>query len=200
MVHTIVFANAKGGCAKTTSAINVAAALARSGRRTLLIDFDLQANATRALFPADEQITGTSKDLFYDARFEDVTYQSVTPGLDIIPATIFLVALDAEKANDPHKMELLLQAVNRSNSFDDYEYIIIDTPPAIGLVPLNVLTIATDLIVPISDAYSIDGITFEAVFLQKINSLQRNNLRLKQRMPRILVDLDLRNIMLMNPP
>jgi chromosome partitioning protein len=155
--HIIAVANQKGGVGKTTTAINLAAALADRGRRTLLIDLDPQANSSLAFFSPDE-CPATVYDVLGDAR---ASLASVVRGtkharLSVAPGKLTLARLEVQLAGQfdaPYKLKDALTAVQK-----DFDYIVLDTPPALGILTVNAMVASTHLLVPIQAAYfAIEG-------------------------------------------
>ncbi len=155
----VALVNQKGGCGKTTTAVNLAACLAVSKRRVLLIDLDPQANATVSLGVDPGRLTRTIYQVLIDDPLEGDTatdLQSVivpsnVPNLDIAPSSIDLAAAELE----------LSARIGRENSLrkkilpvrDRYDYIIIDTPPSLGLLTLNALVACEEIVIPIQTHY-----------------------------------------------
>ena len=157
MTAIITVANQKGGVGKTTTAINLSAALANRGKRTLLIDLDPQANSTIAFYNSGE-IAASMFDVLSDSRTEMAAVVKPTkdPLLFLGPGRLALAKLEqvlAGQFDAPYKLKDALAPIQK-----EYDYIVLDTPPSLGILTVNALVASTHLLVPIQAAYfAIEG-------------------------------------------
>ncbi|BAF61095.1 ATPase [Pelotomaculum thermopropionicum SI] len=171
---TIAIANQKGGVAKTTTAVNLGAWLSLMGKKVLLVDTDSQGNATTGVGVDKNSL----EKCLYDAIIEgvplrEIIVQSAVENLDLVPATIELAGAEIELVGVPEREKILKAAL--SGVKDDYEYILIDCPPSLGLMTINALAAADSLLIPIQcEFYALEGLsqllnTFKMV-QQRLNS------------------------------
>ncbi|MDX1270604.1 AAA family ATPase, partial [Bizionia paragorgiae] len=152
MGKIIAIANQKGGVGKTTTSVNLAASLGVLEKKVLLIDADPQANSTSGLGIDVETVEiGTYQLLEHTNSARDAIINTSTPNLDIIPAHIDLVAIEIELVDKENREYMLKKALEEI--VDDYDYILIDCAPSLGLLTLNALTAAHSVIIPIQCEY-----------------------------------------------
>ena len=158
MGKVIALVNQKGGVGKTTTAVNLGASLAACERRTLLVDLDPQANATSG--------TGLPKsgiDSMYDVLIDGMDMASVLregglPMFRVAPSSVDLVGADLELANSEDRFHRLEKAIDSVR--DDFDYILIDCPPSLGLLTVNALTAADGVLVPMQcEYYALEGVS-----------------------------------------
>jgi chromosome partitioning protein len=159
-MNCIAITNQKGGVAKTTTAVNLAAGLHRLGKSVLLIDSDPQANATSHLGIDRKRLTKTLDNLYYESDLdisEVLISRNGFGGLDVLPAGEPLAYAEQKLSGVPVKEKLLAERLAKIDK--DYDYIIIDCPPNLGFLTINALVAATDMLVVIKPEYfALDGL------------------------------------------
>lgn len=151
--RVLAMVNQKGGVGKTTSTVNLGAALAEYGRRVLLIDFDPQGALSVALGVPAHELERTVYNLLMDegCTIEDVTVSTAVPGLDLVPSNIDLSAAEVALVNEVAREHALARAL--APVLDRYDYIIIDCQPSLGLLTVNALTAANGVLIPLECEY-----------------------------------------------
>ena len=160
MSHVIAIANQKGGVGKTTTAINLGASLAVAEKRTLILDIDPQANATSGLGVASRDALPTAYDVLIGRRSveECVVRDLHLPGLDLVPSTRDLVGAEIELVEAAGREHILRRALETIRG--DYDYVLVDCPPSLGLLTLNTLTAADAALIPIQcEFYALEGLS-----------------------------------------
>ena len=160
MSRIIAIANQKGGVGKTTTAINLGAALAVAEKRTLVVDIDPQGNASSGLGLEDRDSLPTVYDVLVEGRAaRDCVVRGIHfPLLDLIPSTRDLVGAEIELVNAPAREHVLRRALEEVRG--DYDYVLVDCPPSLGLLTLNTLTAADSVMIPIQcEFYALEGLS-----------------------------------------
>jgi chromosome partitioning protein len=160
--RTFVIANQKGGVGKTTTAVNVAAALALGGLSVLVVDLDPQGNASTALGIEHGAGTPGTYDVLIAGRTiaELVVESSEAPGLMVLPATVDLAGAEIELVSVVARENRLLRALNTYLSDHHVDYVLLDCPPSLGLLTLNALVAATEILIPIQcEYYALEGVS-----------------------------------------
>ncbi len=174
----IAVANQKGGVGKTTTSINLSAALAELGKKVLLMDCDPQGNATSGLGIAKDELELSIYDaLVNDADINDIII-STEFGLDIVPAVMDLAGAEVELVNVEDKQYRLKKAVAAIK--DKYDYILMDCPPSLGHVTLNALTAADSVLLPLQcEFYALEGLSQLLSTVQLVQDQLNDSLRIE---------------------
>lgn len=155
----IAVANQKGGVGKTTTAVNLSACLAEAGKRVLLVDIDPQGNATSGLGIDRKKVPTSVYDLLIeDAPLADVVVPSRVEGLSVVAATIDLAGAEIELVPRMSRESRLKKALEPART--EYDFVLIDCPPSLGLLTINALTAADSILIPIQcEYYALEGLT-----------------------------------------
>ena len=170
MTKIIAIINQKGGVGKSTTAVNLSAALGDMGKQVLLVDLDPQGNATSGLGIEKGQLNTCIYDvLLNDVPIQDAIIPDVQEGLDLVPATINLAGAEVELVSEMARENRLKDAVGTMRG--KYDYVFIDCPPSLGLLTVNALVGADKLIIPIqTEFYALEGVTKLLESMKRVKS------------------------------
>lgn len=176
MAKIIAIANQKGGVGKTTTTINLGAYLAAAKKRVLVVDLDPQGNTSSGLGISRDKLSGDLYDVLLEGlAVEAVTRPTAVDGLSVLPASPVLAAAEVELVAVPQRESKLKQAIRDL----DYDYIIIDCPPSLGILTVNGLVAADELIIPVqAEFYALEGLGHLVQTVQRVRKGLNPDLRL----------------------
>ena len=159
MGRVVAIANQKGGVGKTTTAVNLSAAVAARGRRVLLLDLDPQANATSGVgLPRDNHVSTSYDLLIRNVPIREAICATEFSGLDVVPANPELAGAEVELVGEAGWERILWSRLQ--SSLDEYDYLFIDSPPSLGLLTINALVAAHSVLIPLQcEYYALEGLS-----------------------------------------
>jgi len=167
--RVIAMCNQKGGVGKTTTTINLAAALAEYGRRVLVVDFDPQGAASVGLGISPHELDRTVYNLLMerDASIHDLIRETATPGLDLLPANIDLSAAEVQLVGEVARESVLARVLRPV--LDDYDVVLVDCQPSLGLLTVNALTAAHGVLIPLAcEFFALRGVALLVETIEKV--------------------------------
>lgn len=175
----ISISNQKGGVGKTTTTINLATAMVSFDKRILIVDLDPQGNASTGLgIDTKKRVNNIYKALTSQKTIDDCILETLIPNLKIIPSTVDLSAAEIEFSN-VNKRELVLKRIFQELK-EDFDYILIDCPPSLGLLTINAMVASSEIIVPLQcEFYALEGLSQLLKTVELIKSNLNSNLELK---------------------
>ena len=179
MAKIIAFANQKGGVGKTTSAVNIAASLGIQGKKTLLIDCDPQSNATSGLgYDRGDYSLSVYDCLIDPKKTDDAVIKTKYSNLYVLPSSSDLSAAEIELAFEDNRETFLKRVTDKLKK--EFDYIIIDAPPALGMITINVMTACDSVLIPIQcEYYALEGLSQLIGTVRKIKKSYNKNIEIE---------------------
>ncbi len=179
MTQIISIANQKGGVGKTTTAVNLSAALAQLGKRVLLVDCDSQANTTTGMGVDKPSLEASLyQGLIGEAQINDIILPTMLPKLFLLPASIDLIGFEIEMVAADNREAKLKDLLNRVA--DQYEFVIIDCPPALSLLTLNAFTASDSILIPLqSEFFALEGLGQLLDTIKRVKASYNPGLKIK---------------------
>ena len=179
MAKIVSFSNQKGGVGKTTSCVNIAAQIAKKGKKVLMIDMDPQGNATSGLGIAKKQLKYTTKDVLTgEASAKDAILETEFSNLWLLPTNMSLASAEyelydlCESDELPYRMKKVLEPVQ-----DDFDYVIVDCPPSLGMLTINSFTASDGIVVPMQcEFYALEGLSQLMITINRIKRMYNPDL------------------------
>lgn len=179
MAKIIAITNQKGGVGKTTTAVNLSAAIGMAGKKTLLVDVDPQGNTTSGVGVDRRSLSKSAYDvLVQEAKAEEVVLSTAFENLDVLPSSMDVAAAELEMIDQQQRDSILKRAL--ANLRTQYDYIIIDCPPSLGLITANALCAADSVLVPIQcEYYALEGLSQLMNTVRRVKRQCNGNLELE---------------------
>ncbi len=179
MTKTIAVANQKGGVGKTTTVVNLASCLAEKGLNVLLIDLDAQGNATSACGIRKKELKKSTYDLLTDdeVSVSEIVLKTPYENLWIMPSTMDLAGAELEIAEIPGRAKRLEEKLKNFDKTQDFDFILIDCPPSLGLITINALTAADSVLIPIQcEFFALEGLSQLTNTIRQVKKIYNSTL------------------------